>query len=228
MWANLLFVKGNSCEGGGEGSRRKNAANVEVAWHFYAHRELSASAADGKWQPQSNCDRQRRKIQSVTCKRDSAEDTFTRRARPTSSDLPRSHICSSRHLLELRLGKTWQREAAGLVFPAFLSGWRGSDGEDFAHYVLVAGSRCIWTMSLWPWWSQPNWCRDSKWNMEGGACLDLPTQTSRCSEWAVCEGGRGEQCTQGTWIRGSDKDESEGTEQITAFIVSLARGFTLI
>lgn len=64
VWANLLFVKGNSSEGGGPGSRRKNAANVELAWHFYACREpcvASARAGDSEWWPDSNCNRQQRK-----------------------------------------------------------------------------------------------------------------------------------------------------------------------
>ena len=77
------------------------------------------------------------KIQRRTCKLDTAEDTFTRQRRANLSDLPSSHICSGRHLLELQLGKTWQREA---IFPSQPVRLEGSDSEKLAHYVLVAGS----------------------------------------------------------------------------------------
>lgn len=56
VWANLLFVKGNSTEGGGPGSSGKNAANVELGWHFYACCEpCLASASDGRTQIASGC-----------------------------------------------------------------------------------------------------------------------------------------------------------------------------
>lgn len=107
-------------------------------------------------------------------------------ARTNLSDLPSSHICSSRHLLELQLGNTWQREAICPCRPVRLE---GSDGEKVAHYVCVAGSCRVWTMRL-SLCCRPASCPDSEWNMEEEerACLDLPTQMSHCGEWALGTG----------------------------------------
>lgn len=78
VWANLLFVKGNSTEGGGTGSRRKNAANVELAWHFYAGCEPWVASASTGDSDDGETQIATEKVQRVTCKPDFVEDTFTR------------------------------------------------------------------------------------------------------------------------------------------------------
>ncbi len=72
------------------------------------------------------------------------EDTFTCQQELNSLDLPSFHFCSSRHLLELQLGK------GRPFFPPRPVRLEGSDNEKLAHYVLVAGSCSVWTMSLCP------------------------------------------------------------------------------
>lgn len=107
------------------------------------------------------------KIQRVTCK--PCRGYISPPARANLSDLPSSHICSSRHLLELHLGKTWQREAEShFSLPSCQAGRKRQ--RELTHYVLVVGSCGAWTMRLCLH-SWPSQCRDSEWNMEGGKSL---------------------------------------------------------
>lgn len=161
-------MKGNSTEGGGAaGSRReKTAANVEVAWHFYACREpcvASASAGDREWWRDSNWNRGGRVDLTLW------RIVYTPKRGLISLALPFSHICSSRHLLELQSGKTWQRGS-------HFSRLEGSDSErGCAHYVLAAGSCSVWTMSRRPVLPGRVKSRDSEWNMEHGCGESVQT-----------------------------------------------------
>lgn len=123
VWANLLFVKGNSTEGGEkEVKEEKNAANVDLAWHFYACCEpcvAPASTGDSEWWPDWKCSRQQRKsdMQAKHC-----GGHFYPPARANRSDL----LCFS-HLLQQTLCwvMAWQNTAKGSHFsPPVLSGWK--------------------------------------------------------------------------------------------------------
>lgn len=74
LWKEIApRVEGPAGQGG------KNAANVELAWHFYACCEpcvASASAGDSEWWARL---RLKQATEKKTCKADIGEDTFTRR-----------------------------------------------------------------------------------------------------------------------------------------------------
>lgn len=91
-------------------------------------------------------------------------------ARANLSDLPSSHICSSRHLLELQPGETWRRGAVSFTpLPSRQAG-RKRQRETLHITSSVSGSCSVWTMSLCPR-CRPSQRRDSEWNMEGGKSL---------------------------------------------------------
>lgn len=102
--------------------RKKNAANVDLAWHFYACCEpcvAPASTGDSEWWPDWKCSRQQRKsnMQAKHC-----GGHFYPPARANLSDL----LCSS-HLLQQTLCwvMAWQNTAKGSHFPPpVLSGWK--------------------------------------------------------------------------------------------------------
>jgi len=123
VWANLLFVKGNSTEGGGPGSMRKNAANVELAWHFYACCEpcmASVRTRDSeRWQ--NSIATHNSETQRMTCKLDIAEDTFTRQQELISL----IYLLLTFVLADTFLSYSLAKHGKGKpFFPAVLSGWK--------------------------------------------------------------------------------------------------------
>lgn len=117
--------------------------------------------------------------ENPTCRLNTVEDTFTRQRGLISLIYFVSHICYSRHCVELWLGKTPQREA---IFPLLsCQAGRKWQRESCAFYVLVAGSCCVWTMSE-RLCSQSSQCWDSEWNMEGGKSLPV-SANSNVSQW---------------------------------------------
>lgn len=126
------------------------------------------------------------KIQRMTWRLDTLEDTFTRQRRLISLIyfFFSSHICYSRRRVELWLGKTVQREA---IFPSRPVRLEGSDGEKVALYVLVAGSLCLNNECV-PVLSQVTVGLVSEIWREERACRYLPTPVSHSGEWAIWTG----------------------------------------
>lgn len=169
--------------------RKKNAANVDLAWHFYACCEpcvAPASTGDSEWWPDWKCSRQQRKsdMQAKHC-----GGHFYPPARANLSDL----LCFS-HLLQQTLCwvMAWQNTAKGSHFsPPVLSGWK-----EVTARKLRFLRPCCWQL-LCP--SRVSVEIVSEIWREERACLYLPTPMSHSGEWAIWTGPQWTEQTGREW-----------------------------
>lgn len=165
LWKEIApRVEGPAGQGG------KNAANVELAWHFYACCEpcvASASAGDSeRWARL----RLKQATEKKTCKADIGEDTFTRRREL----IYLIYLLLTFVLVDTFLSYSLAKHGEGEPFlsPPLPSRQAGRKRQRETLHITssVSGSCSVWTMSLCPR-CRPSQRRDSEWNMEGGKSL---------------------------------------------------------